>query len=346
MTQIRLGEYAEIDSRNLRRFEHGEMQPTAETLARIASVLEFPVAFFSASDDLPEFTQEHASFRSLSNMTKTQAEAAVSAGALAVKLAEVLERTLQLPDVDLPSLADLAPAQAAQSLREQWGLGNKPVPNMIHQLESRGVRVFSLVEDCREVDAFCLRWKSIPFVFLNTMKSSEHSRFDAAHELGHLTLHQACTAHGKEIEQEAHQFSAAFLMPEADVIANVRGVVTLEMIFSLKHRWGVSAVALTRRLFDLRLINEYQYRQFCILYSTRGYRKNEPFPIAHEQSLLLRKAFDLLKEDGVSRSAIAAEIGVTTHELDRMVFGLMLVSVANESPQPSSPIERSLRRIK
>jgi len=29
--------------------------------------------------------------------------------------------------------------------------------------------------------------------FLNTYKTSEHSRYDAAHELGHLTLHRHAT---------------------------------------------------------------------------------------------------------------------------------------------------------
>lgn len=58
---------------------------------------------------------------------------------------------------------------------------------MIHLLEAHGVRVLSLTQECREVDAFSL-WLQQPFVFLNTQKSGEHSRFDAAHELGHLPL--------------------------------------------------------------------------------------------------------------------------------------------------------------
>jgi len=50
--------------------------------------------------------------------------------------------------------------------------------------------VCSLAEQCREVDAFSLWRHGSPFVFLNTQKTPEHSRFDVAHELGHLVLHR------------------------------------------------------------------------------------------------------------------------------------------------------------
>ncbi|RBI65406.1 hypothetical protein DQ400_18155 [Vreelandella sulfidaeris] len=50
------------------------------------------------------------------------------------------------------------------------------------------------------------------FVFLNIQKSSEHSRFDAAHELGHLTLHKHAGAHGKEAEREANAFASSLCL--------------------------------------------------------------------------------------------------------------------------------------
>jgi hypothetical protein len=83
--------------------------------------------------------------------------------------------------------------------------------NMVHLLESKGIRVFSLAVGAREVDAF-LMWKgAIPYVFLNTHKTSEHSRYDAAHELGHLVLHEEDSPHGGEAELRANRFASAFL---------------------------------------------------------------------------------------------------------------------------------------
>ena len=39
------------------------------------------------------------------------------------------------------------------------------------------------------MDAFSLIRDDRPFAFLNTDRSAERQRFDAAHELGHLLLH-------------------------------------------------------------------------------------------------------------------------------------------------------------
>lgn len=105
-----------------------------------------------------------------------------------------------------------------------WSLGNAPIQNVIHLLESKGIRISSLTEETREVDAFCTWHEAQPFIFLNTLKSAERSRFDAAHELGHLVRDvysmRHGQAHGPEMERQADAFAAAFLMPMTSVVAN------------------------------------------------------------------------------------------------------------------------------
>lgn len=76
------------------------------------------------------------------------------------------------------------------TIRNHWGIGERPIGNMVHLLEAKGVRVFSLTERSRRIDAYSLWLEGIPFVFLNTMKTAEHGRTDAAHELGHLLMHR------------------------------------------------------------------------------------------------------------------------------------------------------------
>jgi Zn-dependent peptidase ImmA (M78 family) len=53
-----------------------------------------------------------------------------------------------------------------------------------------------------KVNAYALWKDEKPFVFLNTFKSTESSRFDAAHELGHLVLHQDGSVTGREAEDQ------------------------------------------------------------------------------------------------------------------------------------------------
>ena len=143
---------------------------------------------------------------------------------------------------------------------------------MIHLLEAKGVRVFSLVEETRSVDAFSVWRSNKPYVFLNTMKTAEHSRFDAAHELGHLILHKHGGPKGRTAEDEANRFASSFLMPSADVRARMPIVYGLDHIIREKVRWKVSAAALTYRLRQLRLTSEWENRQLCIQIARNGYR--------------------------------------------------------------------------
>ncbi|WP_208405781.1 ImmA/IrrE family metallo-endopeptidase [Amycolatopsis granulosa] len=49
----------------------------------------------------------------------------------------------------------------------------------------------SLVSKRRcSLDAFSLYIENEPFIFIDTGKTAERQRFDAAHELGHLVMHQ------------------------------------------------------------------------------------------------------------------------------------------------------------
>lgn len=81
--------------------------------------------------------------------------------------------------------------------------------------------MFSLVEETRSVDAFSVWRSNKPYIFLNTVKTAEHSRFDAAHELGHLVLHKHGGPGGRAAEDEANRFASSFLMPSADVRARI-----------------------------------------------------------------------------------------------------------------------------
>jgi Zn-dependent peptidase ImmA (M78 family) len=199
---------------------------------------------------------------------------------------------------------------------------------MIHLLESHGIRVFSLAEECAEVDAFSLYWHGTPFVFLNTMKSGERGRFDAAHELGHLVLHaEHRVPHGPDSEHEANRFAAAFLMPANSVIAARLANATTDQIIQAKHTWKVSAMALTHRLHELSLLTEWGYRTACVNLSRLGYRTGEPGGIPREDSQLLTKVLKALRDDRITPAQVASDIAITVTELNSHLFGLALTAL-------------------
>ena len=68
--------------------------------------------------------------------------------------------------------------------------------------------------DTADVDAFSLPFHDQPVVVLGADKNDRaRSRFDAAHELGHLAAHGDQVWAVKEVEQQAHWFGAR--LPDA-----------------------------------------------------------------------------------------------------------------------------------
>lgn len=320
-----------LTPKSISNYEDGATIPTPPTLDSISDALGFPAEFFFGLDiGAPDAT--NASFRSFSRMTSTQRNAALAAGGLAFAFACWMEGNFNLPAVDVPDLHGAAPEAAAEMIRSDWGLGFLPIKNMIHLLESKGVRVFSLAEDTREVNAFSA-WRDgmTPFVFLNTMKSSESSRFDAAHELGHLVLHRHGKNKGKEVENEANAFASALLMPRSELLASARRCYTLSDVMRIKKRWNASAMALIFRLHKIGVLTEYTYRSMCIELSTKGMRTKEFDSSERETSLVIKKVFESLRERGKGLRDISADLKLPTEELHKLIFGITAVSLGADN---------------
>ncbi len=326
LTKSQLARRIGVDLRSVSAYESGETTPREDTLDKIIGVTGFSIEFFSG-DDLEEPKPDAASFRALTKMTARQRDLALSQGAIAIHLSKFIEDRFELPKVDLPDLShEPSPEAASETLRRHWGIGVLPIRNMIHLMEAKGVRIFSLAIEAREVDAFSMWKNATPFVFLNTYKSSERSRYDAAHELGHLVLHRHAAPHGREAEREADMFASAFLMPRASVIAHAPKFPTFSDLVSLKRIWTTSVAALNYRLHEVHMTSDWQYRMLCIEIGKHGPTK-EPNEAPRETSQILPKVFAALHAAHVSRSDVAQVLSIPRSELEQLMFGLTLASL-------------------
>lgn len=322
-----LAERINVSQVTISRLEKGINNPESETLQAISKELDFPKEFFFGSD-IDELSKEAASFRSLTSMTAKEREAALSAGSIAYLISDWIFEKFNLPTADLLDLGFengfAGASNAARTLRQHWGLGEKPIGNMIKLLESKGVRVFSLYENTKSIDAFSCWRNDTPYIFLNTFKSTERSRFDAAHELGHLVLHK----HGgpnhahKKAEMEANSFASSFLMPQLDVISNISNVTSIKQLVKAKKRWKVSVAALAYRLHKLSILSDWQYRSFCIQIRTQ-FGTDEPSPIEREESYVFRKVLNELWKEQITKKDIAQDLSIELGELEGLLFGLL-----------------------
>jgi Zn-dependent peptidase ImmA (M78 family) len=290
--------------------------------------LTFPVEFFSGAD-LAEPAALATSFRALSRLTAQHRDQATGSATLALALAGWIEARFKLPSPDVPRYPDINPELAADAVREVWGLGERPIGNMVHLLEAHGVRVFSLIDECHDVDAFSFWRGETPYVFLNTAKSAERGRMDSAHELGHLVLHRGhALPSGRLEEQEANAFGAAFLMPRRSVLAHAPRGGHLDDLIRAKRYWNVAAANLAYRMHKVGLLTDWQYRTIFVNLSSQGYRNAEPNGIHRETSQMLGKVFESLRSEGMQQSDVARELQITVQDLTKIIFGLVLTPVA------------------
>ncbi|WP_425907617.1 ImmA/IrrE family metallo-endopeptidase [Nitrobacter sp. TKz-YC02] len=343
LTKTELARRIGIEPRAISGFEAGQYLPADDTVEKIALALRYPKEFFFA-DDIDMLQAEGVSFRSMSRMTSRQRDAAIAAGALAYVLSDWLEAEFDLPDVDLPDLREDTPETAAMSLRHYWGLGERPIKNIIHLLELKGVRVFSLAENSVTVDAYSVWRGHRPCVFLNTGKSAERRRFDAAHELGHLVLHKHAAPSGLDAEKEANAFASAFLMPIASMKSLGR-LTTIDQLVAAKKKWIVSVAALAYRMHDLRLISDWNYHTLCVQISQRGYRKDEPDSAQNETSQVWQKVLADMRRDGQGLQSLADKLLIPNEELVKLVFGLVTVGLPANSVSKKPPATRSHLRL-
>lgn len=326
-----LAEGVGVSTVSLSKYENGH-DPGAPMVARLAQELDYPVDFFYR-DPLERLDTSTVSFRSLSRMKAKERRAAEAAGSLGIELYEWIDNRFNLPHADLIDLSKERhrPEVAARLLRQHWSLGDRPIGNVLKLIESKGVRVLSLSEATRNVDAYSFWRGNHPYVFLNQEKTAERSIFDSAHELGHLVLHHHAGAQAdKEAETQADKFASSFLMPENDLM-DYAHIFSASQIIANKKRWKISAMALTYRLHNLGYLSDWTYRSLCIELGKRGYRSGEPNGIARETSTVLAKVLAALWSKRLTKADIAYDLGIPLEEIEALIFRL-----SQENSKPTS----------
>jgi len=235
-----------------------------------------------------------------------------------------------LPIVDVPEHPDLFAGagrreleQVAAKVRAAWKLPLGQVGNVVRLLEAHGIVVVRLRSDGPRVDAFSRWFETRPLVILWDGKDDKaRSRFDAAHELGHLVMHHEAQPGGRELERQAHAFAAAFLMPAEQIIDSLPRRTPRandwERLFDLRRRWGVSVAALLYRARELGTLPEAGFRRSMIRLAEMGLRHHDGAALGEpEQPALLAHALAALARGrGTELSEIANDLRFSQRQLE------------------------------
>ena len=334
----------------------GKATPSPQVMDAICARLNFPASYFVRSpapiDDAGIFWRANSSATRIA-----QQRAEVRLGWLK-ELMVFLRQSFDFKPPNFPAVhvppdfRQITTDQiedAARKCRLHWGLGVDPVSDVIGEMEGNGIVCGRIKVGAENLDAFSQRASidGTPYVLLSSDKESAcRSRFDAAHELGHMLLHQQVDQRGinntkdwRVLEDQAHRFASAFLLPAEAFSKEVWGA-SLDTFVAIKPKWRASVGAMIMRSRHLRLIDEDQEKRLWINRSRRGWQKAEPLDerLEYETPTLVSNSIRMLVDANVrKREQILAEIHLSAadaEEISGVPFGYFRERTPTARPTP------------
>ena len=318
-----------VTAQAIGKYERNESMPGSSVLIALADTLDVSVDYLVGDQ---EMVLEAVEFRK-KTITSRREESQVEA-----KVLHLLERYLMVEEVlHLRSVEWHSPREApypvravseadsaARSLRDHWGLGNDPIPNLVELLEEQGIKVLAV--DLTTIDGLTARVRRagkgpVPVIVVNGKEWKDRQRFTLAHELGHMVMDVAAKL---DEEKVAHRFAGAFLMPADALWAEIgkhRTSIGWSELFALKQLFGTSVQAITYRCKDLGIFSGAAFRRLFNDFNRLGWRSppyKEPYAKKGEKPKRFeRLTFRALAEGAISESKAAELLGTSVHELNQ-----------------------------
>lgn len=310
-----------VTAASISQYERGGATPSPRTLRQLAERLGVGVEFLALTDseaDTPAY------FRSLRSAPSSELKLARHMVQLVHQITLELETDVKLPPLDLPrnrldaDASEDAPEEAAERVRRDWGLPPAPIDHIVRLLERHGIVVARLDRGHEKIDAFSVAFSDRPVVMMSAAKGKkDRSRYDIAHELGHLVMHQPGQRATKTAETQAQRFAAAFLLPAACVRHQLPAFPDWDRLIALKRQWQVSIASLLYRAKTLGVMDDDVYVGAMKVLSARGWRRHEPADLGEpEAPAMLNKAMEVA---GVDERRLAVRTAMPLDLLRRIL---------------------------
>ena len=319
-----------VSAQAIGKYERDEAMPRSPVLMALADALGVNVSYLVGDAGM---SLRAVHFRARSGIGRREQD---RVGALVLNRLErylMIEETLDLPSVHwyrprwapYPVFNGLNEAdRAASNLRNDWGLGLNPIPDMAELMEDRGIKIFfcALADGIDGMTAD-VRREGLPdahVIVIDQDVSRDRQRFTTAHEVGHMILD---VSPGMDRELAVHRFAGAFLMPEEALWASIgrhRSNIDWRELLGLKLAFGMSIQAITHRCRALGIISEALRKRLFDTFKQVGWRSppyREPLDMAGSRlGRFERLCFRALAEGAISESKAAELLDVPVGDLD------------------------------
>ncbi|MEU4541985.1 helix-turn-helix domain-containing protein [Nonomuraea dietziae] len=315
-TQEELAAAAGVTQAALSRYENDLREPEPEVLARLAWALGVTETFLAQAGRVHGGMAIDAHMRRRLTAKPTvwrQLEARLNMYRMHAR--HLFEEVSIRAEQRLPALdpVEMTPADAARLVRMQWRMPLGPVRSLTRWLEAAGCLIIEEDFGTTRVDGLSQWIDDHPVILINLRAPTDRKRLTLAHELGHLCLHSVDVS--DDVEAEANEFAAEFLMPIEVIRPQLRNL-KVGRLHDLKREWGVSMQALVERAYHAGLMNASERSNMYKAFSARGWRTTEPLSdeLAPEHPALAGSIGNALSGKGLGPNDIAHLAGFATPE--------------------------------
>lgn len=311
MTKRELAIRLNITPMAISNYENGKRKPDMELLKKMANVLGVRVSdFLAVRNENLQFV--HGEFRKNSTLSIAQQEYVRESVEeyfnRFMTIVEILGGDV-LPDAPATNILKLSwdSEDDAQLLRSHLNLAiDGPIYNLTEILENKGILIYTCQIDNDKFSGMSGFVNERPYIVFNKNMTPERKRSTIVHELSHLMFKWTKDMEYRKIEEHANAISGAFLFPKTDALRELgihRTNISKDMQLVAKE-YGISMYLLIKRAQLLNIISENLAKKFYI-YSSIGWRKNEPTRINDERPTL----FEQLVYRAVNEKEISMQRG-------------------------------------
>jgi Zn-dependent peptidase ImmA (M78 family)/transcriptional regulator with XRE-family HTH domain len=334
LTKGQLASLVGVAASTVTKWSKGDQFPEAETFDRLALVLNVSPQWLTRpilrAVTKPLYRSNAAALKS----ARAKLEARTEWGQ---ESALLLSSFVDYPEIKLPIRHYQDPEQisnedieaAADECRALWQLGRSPIQDLMLAAEGAGILVVKEETEISAIEGLSCWSEELnrPIVFLSSDKANGfRSRFDLAHEIGHLVLHKYIPRAEErdrynQMEKQAHRFAGALLLPAETFATEVRVPANLDNLLILKQRWGASVAAMMMRLHALGLLTDDEKLTLFKRRSARWGSKAEPGDEGWPSELprLLRRTVELLVGANVLPSeSIPRLLGISSTDVEKL----------------------------